>query len=99
LLLGPVFYDFTFGSIRVTFQSSKEFFWGNISTLVVNNLAVVYVLTIWTVKNLSREWVARAVCNVIVTEDNDVLGRYSIFDHDFVSVVDVSLVTVVIVAI
>lgn len=87
--------NFSTSSLGITSQDSQKLFWGNILTSVVNLDASVDIATIGMIVNLAWEGVLRVVGDVVIHEDDDVVGAHASFNEDLVSVSDISLMAIV----
>ena len=83
------------GGGRVSFEDSKEVGCVNLSSRVGNVILEIDILSVWLVEDLSWEWVASVLGNIVIGHEDDVGLWDSVFLHDLVGMMDIRLMSVV----
>lgn len=79
----------------MTLDDGEEVFWGDSGSLVVDVATSIDILSVWFIEDFAWEWVLRIVCNVVVSQGDDLILWNSILFHYLIGVADISLMTIV----
>jgi len=76
-------------------QDSKEVFWSNIVSFVVNIATSVNVLTVRLIEEFAWDRVLLIICDIIIGHQDDIVCGETVLYEDLVSVADVCLMSIV----
>lgn len=91
--------NFSTSRFGITCHYCNKLFRCNVFTTVVNFKSSIQILAIRMVENFAGERVLTVICDIIIHHGDDVVGRNSVSNQNMVCVGDVSLMSVVPVAV